>query len=389
MQAEPTGEHWRELRFEEPTEFRAGEFLVKNFELNFNKLRGGFDDMINLIETDFKKHLLVGTEKGKIFVIDMLSKRVLSVIQSDAWLNSLFLFRSTVMASGCSRKVEGYSLRAQSCLFRFDPRQPQTAYGSKGIVFHKLNSQSFAIASIGYLRFMIFSTRSRKVLRVFEVPLFRRAGRPQPEPDKRVVVNYCALRVPGVICFMLKSDEHLYFFNCKTHRLLHAVKLYNQEELGSAIFLANSVMLPCRDFILVILQFRKNCEASDKVRTILYIHQVEETDGRQRVRFHFFLELKDFEIIYSQDIKPVAHQVMGVDEGFTLILGTSVGFSRCIVVDLHRKAYVPRTVIKKSQVSSRCSPDGDIAATLIYNNGTVSATSEGHLFHLDILESVL
>ena len=365
---------------------------MKSYELDFNKLRGGFEDMINVIEADFKRHLLVGTEKGKIIVVHMRLKRVLSVIQSDPWLDSLFLSRNTVMASGCHRLIEGYSLGAQSCLFRLDCRQPHTAFGSKGVLFHKLNSQSFAIASTGYLRFMIFHTRSRKVLRVFQAPLRAtdRHARPEPENDgRRVVMNYSALKVSGVICLMLKGDPQLYFFNCRSFRLLHTVKLFDPAGLGSTIFLANTVLLPCGDFLLTILQFRKNCEASDKVKSILYVHQLETDGDRQRVLFHFFLELRDFETIYSHDIKPVTHQVMGVDRGFTLILGTAVGLSRCIVVDLQRQTYVPRTVIRKSQISRLCSPDGDIAATLIYKNGTVSATSEGHLFHMDILESEL
>lgn len=356
MESEGTDAYWSDLKFEEPTEFRAGEFLVKKYELNFNKLRGGFDDMINLLEADFKKFVLVGTEKGKIFVVDMRNKRVLSVIQSDTWLNSIFLSKTTVMASGLHRRIEGYSLRAKPCLFRYDSRQQQAAFGSKGVVFQKVNNRSFVIANTGFLRFTIFNSRSRKIVRTFQIPphfiVKNSRAETGPEPSKRVILNYSALKVSGVICFMLKGDAHLYFFNCKTQQLLHVVKLFSQEDLGSAMFLANTVMLPCGDFILVILQFRRNSESSKKVKTILYVHQVVTACEKQRILYHFFLDLKDFEIIYSHDIKPVTNQVMGVDKGFTLILGTSVGVSRCIVVDLQRQTYVPRTVIRKSNISS-------------------------------------
>lgn len=344
---------WAGVKFGEKQYFNINSFLLSKTVLSFAGMADGFDDMINTLKSDLRRYIMVGTEKGRIYVIDMLENRVVSCIDCDPWLNSIFLAGSCIFASGFSRKIEGYNLLSNKKTFSLDSGEKPEAFWHKGIMFEKLTASPVILANSGYLKFRVISTLTRKQLKVFTVTIRGMKNFSSAELGKPVLLNFAVIRSKQTIVgFMVRGDPNLYFYDVKLHRMVKELSLYSAESLAQGTFLCNTVLLSCNDYFVTILQFRKNTKAGSQVKSILYLCRRRDLPNCETIEYMFYVVLPELEVIISHDVKEITEQVAGVSHGLTLVLGSSNGVSRVLSLDFHKKCYVQRSVMKKSPGSN-------------------------------------
>ena len=343
---------WAGVKFGEKQYFNINSFLLSKTVLSFAGMVDGFDDMINTLKTDLRRYIMVGTEKGRIYVIDMLENRVVSCIDCDPWLNSIFLAGNCIFASGFSRKIEGYNLVSNKKILSLDSGEKPEAFWHKGIMFEKL-TWSVILANSGYMKFRVISTRKRKQLKVFTVKLRGMRNVTGAELGGPILLNFAVLRSnQTMLGFMVRGDTNLYFYDIKLHRMVKELSLYAAESLSQGTFLCNTVLLSCNDYFVTILQFRKNSKSGSQVKSILYLCRRKGLSGCDTIEYMFYVVLPEIEVIISHDAKEITEPVAGVSHGLTLVLGSSNGVSRVLALDFLRECYVQRSVMKKSPGSN-------------------------------------
>ena len=72
----------------------------------------------------------------------------------------------TILTSGATKSIEGYSMRGLRKKFEFKTNPKlKSSFGSKGIAFHKIDQLGNYIANVGSVNFQIFSIRTQKLLK--------------------------------------------------------------------------------------------------------------------------------------------------------------------------------------------------------------------------------
>jgi WD40 repeat protein len=285
------------LRFGEPKDQLIGGAIFQWREMDFNSIEHPFKDYINTLCIDKRaRFILIGTEEGQIYVFDLLKNKMMDQITFDKWINSLMITGSSFVASGYNRNIEGFSLKSRARLFRLKAYPSIDAYSSKGIVFFKVNKKSDILANVGYTDFKVFNAQTRKVLKsfsVFPTKMDLTGRRSEYEP---ITLNFATTFKGSTIALMVQNDPHLYFYNYKTNQVIKTLKLYDPVDLEkSRRSLFNTVFMPYRGYILVLLQFAKRGAHQKFFKTILYVFrevsQIKDNQKQTTFEYHFHSEI--------------------------------------------------------------------------------------------------
>ena len=93
------------------------------------------------------------------------------MIQATKWINMVRLSGNTILTSGATKSIEGYSMRGLHKKFEFKTNPKlKSSFGSQGVSFHKIDYLGNYIANVGSTSFLLFSIRTQKTLKHFTVP---------------------------------------------------------------------------------------------------------------------------------------------------------------------------------------------------------------------------
>jgi hypothetical protein len=347
---------WRQVRFSEPLySLVSRNFYVYKRTMDFKCGPNGFDDLFNTLDTDERRLLIVaGTEKGRVFLIDYKANRVVQCYRSDNWLNSTVLSRHTIICSGISRYLEFFSLRHRNPVLRLHAVPDFEAYHNKGIIVNRRDRRCNIVANIGYLSFQVVQVHSRKVLRKFKIPSAALASSSRNQIRGKSILNYKLIEDSPLVCFLATDDPHLYVFDYFKCIVISKLPLYQAEDLEDKIYLTNTMIANSSKVLVVLLQFTKLSAKAKRVKSVLFVHKiVSNGEKKTALEFMFPLVIKDLEIVMDCDITDTEMIVVeGVEESALLLLGTSSGITKTIVLDLCKKSYIESSVIQKCTNSS-------------------------------------
>ena len=157
---------------------------------------------------------------------------------------------------------------------------------------------------------------------------------------------------------MATDDPHLYVFDYFKCIVISKMPLYRAEELADKIYLSNTMIANSRKVLVVLLQFTKQNTNVKRVKSVLFVHKIESTAAkRSALVFMFPLVIKDLEIVMACDITDSEMiAVEGVQSSALLLVGTTSGITKTIVLDLGNKNYIESSVIQKCTNSNLSSP---------------------------------
>ena len=350
MKEEDEADIWREVKFSEPEMIRLDQIqeqhLVPKRTLNFNQA-GRFEeleDSINTLDADNKRDLIaVGTEFGRIFLINFKKNFVHMCIQGGEQVESAILCGEQIYSSsGEEKTIQGYSNRSTPCMFRLKCIKGREAYSSKGIHLSKIDKKHNILANTGYLTFKIFHSITKKVLRSFDIKhLFHQYRMPPTNAHLQLVLlNYTLIESSRLIALLIERDHCLYFFDYFQYKLLPPIELSKPKDFGSTMFLQNTVMMSNCNYFIVILQFNKNQTRKVEKKTRLYVCRVGLNQGASSTaEMLFYCDLENVETIIANDITKLdSNSNTNFKEGFVIVLGTVRGVSRVYHLDLENKS---------------------------------------------------
>lgn len=350
MKEEDEEDTWIGVKFSEAEMIRLDQtqehLLVPKRTLNFNE-GGRFDeleDSINTLDADNRRDLIaVGTEQGRIFVINFKKNKVHMCVQGEEQVESAILCGEQIYSSsGEEKTIQGYSNRATPCRFRLRCVSKREAYSSKGIHLSKIDKKHNILANTGYLTFKIFHSITKKVLRSFDIKdLFHQYRMPSNNPHfPLVLLNYTLIESSRMVALLVERDHCLYFFDYFLFQLLPPIELSKPKDFGSTVFLQNTVMMSNCNYFIVILQFSKNQTRKVEKKTRLYVCRVGLNQGvHATAEMLFYCDLDNVETIIANDITKLdSKSNTNFREGFVIVLGTVRGVSRVYHLDLENKS---------------------------------------------------
>lgn len=292
-------------------------------------------DFANTIAIDhqYKWRVAVGSEKGKIIVFNLKSKKTEAVLKGDIWITSLEIKRSTIFAVGAEKTLEAFNYRSQNRMFKVPSfTKEYEGFGSKGIMIKNIRNSNLLICNMGYSRLLILDRQTRKILRKIDFGP-EKLGKEGQETKKVAILNHQLVQEVNILVLLFRGDSNLYFFDLKRLTLLKRVKLFNFEELPSDMFLMNTeIVSHGGKYIAVILQFSYNKRKRNCNKTIFYYFDINSNYKPElppQINFSFYHAIPfGNEVFISCDMiqmKP-DHEVATMRHlGYLLLIGTSQG----------------------------------------------------------------
>lgn len=285
------------LGFSEPEPFTS---LLRTYNrriLDFSEEKEKFG-YLNTICSDGKKHLLIGTEQGIIYVFSLLANRFVASIRSDKWINSIQLACHQVYSVGIDRIIRSFHLKSQKQCFAIETSEDDAAFGAKGVKLYDTTFTHKLIANTGFSRFAVLDPKKNKVIYRFDVSKdasgcsLGLAAKSSPT----TVLNYCMVKRSFLLFYLLEDDEHLFFFDYKRRRLEKKIRVFEMDKLvRKNVMLVNSLLLEEEGHIFMVLQFSMNERDKSNLITILYVFEATNKPGNDRVRELFQLKLSSLE----------------------------------------------------------------------------------------------
>jgi hypothetical protein len=247
---------------------------------------------INVLCTDGKKFLLIGTEEGDILVFSLAENKILKLMKADRWINSLLLSKNNIFTVGQNRAITCFNMKGGRRCLSFP--QSQDGYGAKGIKLSDTAITNKIIANVGFGKFKIFDAIKLKVIYSFDIAVDTlREVQTDHGTNKPLVINYCVIKKFFKVCYLLEEDGNVYFYNYKQHKLLRKIKLFDvNENLANHILLVNSLLIEQDGFLFIVLQFSKNDRLETKeLKTILCVIRIFRIGEHRRIEIIFHSRL--------------------------------------------------------------------------------------------------
>ena len=279
--------------FGEPEPFTS---LLRTYNrriLDFSQKKEEFG-YLNTICSDGKKYLLIGTEHGIIYVFSLLANRFIASFRSDKWINSLRLASHKVYSVGLDRIIRSHFLKSQKLCFAISTSADEEAFGAKGVKIYETSFTGKLIANIGFGRFAVLDPKKNKVIFRFEVSKGSTgsSGGPTGRSSSTTVLNYCVVKSSFLLFYLIEDNEHLFFFDYKQRRLEKKIRVFEMDKLvRKNVILVNSLLLEEDWHIFMVLQFSMGDRERSNLITVLYVFEVSEKPGTDRVRELFQLKL--------------------------------------------------------------------------------------------------
>ena len=281
------------LGFGEPEPFTS---LLRTYNrriLDFSQEKEEFG-YLNTICSDGKKHLLIGTEQGIIYVFSLLANRFVASIRADKWINSIKLASQKVFSVGMDRIIRSFEVKSQKQCFVLKTSDDDAAFGAKGVKLYETSHTNKLIANTGFGRFSVLDPKKNKVIYRFDVSKessgssFGRTDKASPA----TVINYCVVKGSFLLIYLLEDNEHLFFFDYKQRKMEKRVRAFEMDKLARRnAMLVNSLLLEDDGYIFMVMQFSMNEREINNLITILYVFEAKKTPGPDRVRELFQLKL--------------------------------------------------------------------------------------------------
>lgn len=267
--------------------FRRQSFFLFNPD-NFN----GMNDFVNVLWTDGKRKLLLGTERGFVFLFDMDNNRMVGHYKTDGWITDLRMFISIILSVGNSRACILHSTRGLKRVFRLKNVEEIHGYGPKGIIFFEIGVGKKVIYSSGYTKFKILNCKSRKLLVEFDLRTFSNVPSTM---SNSLALQVCNLwRSAELLSVIFENDDYIHYFDILRHKYVQGIRLFDRS-LVTDVQLSNSCLLTLKDYQLVILQFRDVIKVSKKnpaMKSIMYIfHYDAKSEKPINLVFHYKLRM--------------------------------------------------------------------------------------------------
>lgn len=264
--------------------------VFRRWELNLSTKSRPFQDMVNCIaaESEACRLLALATEKGLIYVFNFQKNKMETCIQADHWIGSVVINSHSILISNYAFYVCQYGLRSNRLSNRIKPTtKDREGFGPKGIIFTEINNRGLILFNSGYLKFRIYNTKTRKILKTFS-PF---EGHPiaNHEPAK-MVLNYNLNVMTSTLAIILKDDPHLYLWDMEGLKLLSSMKLYEPGSLPRGMNLMSTGLISCRNHFLVLLQFQ-NPKISGKLSSVLIVISLEEKTALNPAKVVLFEKL--------------------------------------------------------------------------------------------------
>ena len=290
------------------------------------------------IDSQNKKRVAIGSEKGKMIIFDTIKKAVVAVLKGDIWINALELKGSTLFTVGSQKSLEAFNYRSGSKTFKMPSfTKDYEGFGSKGILVKNILNTNLIITNLGYSRVVIMDRHTKKILRKIDFCPNKLGNAQSASENKRLaILNHHFVQEKNILILLFRGDSNLYFFNLKNLTLIKRVKLFNYEELPSDMFLMNTeIVSHGGTFVAVILQFSYNKRKRGFNKTIFYYFDVEAdksaSEAKISISFYHAIPLSK-EVFISCDIIKMTldHEVEPMrNVGYVLLLGTSQGEFLC------------------------------------------------------------
>jgi len=345
---------YAQVTFSPETEIEVPNLVtITERVMDFNKCTKGFHDSINTLEVVEKQgKVLVGTEQGKIYLVDVANNRVQGFMRADRWLSCTTFSAGTVASAGLSKHLELHSLKTMKRIFRWSSGQTLEAFSRLGIAGFRVGRCHHIIVNLGYLHFGIINPKTRRVLKTFSLPteqlLEEKVQPPELAAQPKIVLNYLVARNCSSLAVLLQEDPRLYLFDFFSMRMRGVVTLYSSSDILPGFQLYNSLLLQSSTHLLLLLQFVGETRFGTRVSTYLFVLSVSHAPEPE-LRLHFTLEIEKIGFVVSADIREeTLLRVQGVEQGFMVVVGTSDGMSRTLNIDTKKQKYYDMSNFQKS-----------------------------------------
>lgn len=246
---------------------------------------------VNVLCTDGRKYLIIGTEEGLIYIFSLLQNQITGVVIADKWINGLLVSQNKLFSVGITNSIDCFNIRSLRLAFKFPTSRE--GYGPKGVKLSDTAINNKIIANTGFGQFKIIDAIKLKVIYCFNIAWDTlKEVQADYGAEGPTVINYCVIKRFFKVCYLLQEDGHVYFYNYKEHKLLRKIRLFDFEEsYKNNNLMVNSLMLEQDGFLFIVLQFSNNSLDNQKLKSVLFVIQMFNFGEHRKIDVIFFARL--------------------------------------------------------------------------------------------------
>lgn len=177
----------------------------------------------NVITRAGKDNILIGTENGRVLLINLKSNRLKAYLEVDPWLTSVVCHRSEVWSVGLKRELTATSLRSQRKVASFQLQPSKEKYSPNGVQLKPTKAANFYLHNSGGLNFTVISLQTKKPIRRFNLEhhLSGLPGFAKFRPADKTARCLCVSTKSSLLFFVLnRKDPHFVIFDYRTTSVL-------------------------------------------------------------------------------------------------------------------------------------------------------------------------
>lgn len=218
-----------EIRFSEVLSDVTGSGRPYNYRVMVLPWEG---DHANVMEPLPNDKCLIGTEQGYVLLFSLPKNKVLGMFEVGRWVSSLAYSDKLIWSVGADRVVCAFNIRSHRPVARFQEATRTEQYPETGITFQKTQSPNFCVYNCGDLRFKVFSSRTRKPVKYFDVgealAKTHEAFRTFKQVD-RVVRGFCVSRRSSKLFLIVnRYHPHIVVFDYRSMAVLKFCPIFKK-----------------------------------------------------------------------------------------------------------------------------------------------------------------
>src|SRR3990167_3525977 len=178
----------------------------------------------NVITRAGKDSILIGTENGKILLINLKSNRLKAYLSVDPWLSSVVSHRSVIWSVGTKKEGSGTCVRSNRQVANFQLQPSNDKYSVNGVQIKPTKSPSFYLHNSGGLSFTVMSLQTRKPIRRFDLEHILQKQVEFAGIRQRDRVRCCmcvSTKSSKLFVIVNRKDPHLVIFDYKRMEVLN------------------------------------------------------------------------------------------------------------------------------------------------------------------------
>jgi hypothetical protein len=242
-------------------------------------------DHANVMEPLPNDKYMIGTELGFVILFSLPKNKALGVFEVGRWVSSLAYCDKLIWSVGADRTVCAYHIRSQKPVSRFVEATSPQLYPETGISLKNARDANFHIYNCGALRFKLFSSRTRKPLKCFDVaqsPLLRDTAFMQFSQAERVVRGYCVSRRSSQLLLIVnRYHPHLLVYDFRRMQVLRFCPVFKKIDRQAQMAINMRIFMTDQEENLFFVNQLKD-KKTGKVEThatVLELRTASEPDG--------------------------------------------------------------------------------------------------------------